>query len=808
MIHHYLFLAALAAALFPLQGQTRLTGRVVDENDIPVKQARVIVKNAAGEVAQAATDPTGAFSVLLPLPGDYLLNVRAEGHFELRDRPIHVDNSSEITLTLNPLREVFQSMDVNGSPSPLDLEQTGQKTALSGTEINDIPFPSSHSLRNSMRLMPGVLQDPTGALHFEGAAENQVLYTLNGFNIGNPLTGRFQTRLAIEGIRSLEFWTGRYSPEFGKGSAGVLAIHTDSGADQFRYTVTNFVPGIDTRRGFYFGNWTPRFGVSGPIWRGRAWFADNFDAQYHQAFINGLPKGQDQQSGWGGSNLLHTQVNLTPSNILFADFLINNDVQNRAGLGPLDPVSTTTNQRGREYFVSVKDQMYFGHGMLVEFGYAHNHFFNRVIPQGDQPYIISPNGRSGNYWVNSTERTARDQFLADVFLPAFHAAGTHQFKVGTDFDRLGYSADFRRTAYEQIGLQGEVISKTTFLSNGSSFKLPNYEASSYVLDTWRLRRNLQLDLGVRQDWDRLVDRVSISPRMSVAYSPFASGRTRLSAGYAITYDATDLAVFARPLDQQSMLLRYNVDGSLAGPPSVTAFVIDNPHLKAPRSFNWSGGVDQELPHRILAGVHYLWRHGNNGFTYLATPDSIFHLTNFRSDAYHSTQISARQTFAGQYEWMASYTHSRAVSNAVLNLSIDQPLQVQENLGPLPWDSPNRFLASAYLPVPRTKNWAIPMLVDARTGFPFSITDETGRVIGPVDSRRFPSNFDLNLHVERRFTLHNYRFAIRVGFNNITDHLNPTAVNTVIGSPQYLHFLGFEGRHMVFRLRLFGRSRGN
>ena len=184
VIHHYLFLAALAAALFPLQGQTRLTGRVVDENDIPVKQARVIVKNAAGEVAQAATDPTGAFSVLLPLPGDYLLNVRAEGHFELRDRPIHVDNSSEITLTLNPLREVFQSMDVNGSPSPLDLEQTGQKTALSGTEINDIPFPSSHSLRNSMRLMPGVLQDPTGALHFEGAAENQVLYTLNGSTSG------------------------------------------------------------------------------------------------------------------------------------------------------------------------------------------------------------------------------------------------------------------------------------------------------------------------------------------------------------------------------------------------------------------------------------------------------------------------------------------------------------------------------------------------------------------------------------------------------------------------------------------------
>jgi hypothetical protein len=52
--------------------------------------------------------------------------------------------------------------------------------------------------------------------------ENQVLYTLNGFNISDPVSGRFTTRLPVESVRSVEYSSGRYSAEFGKGSAGAL----------------------------------------------------------------------------------------------------------------------------------------------------------------------------------------------------------------------------------------------------------------------------------------------------------------------------------------------------------------------------------------------------------------------------------------------------------------------------------------------------------------------------------------------------------------------------------------------------------
>jgi len=100
---------------------------------------------------------------------------------------------------------------------------------------------------------------------------------------------------------------------------------------------------------------------------------------------------------------------------------------------------------------------------------------------------------------------------------------------------------------------------------------------------------------------------------------------------------------------------------------------------------------------------------------------------------------------------------------------------------------------------------VAVLADARSGFPFSVVDQTGAVTGAVDSRRYPVNLDLNLHVERRFTFRGYRFALRGGFNNILDHLNPTAVNNTLGSPQFLQFFGHEGRHFVLRLRFFGRA---
>jgi hypothetical protein len=821
-----LCLAAALGLLAPLgAAELAWVGRVVDENETPVSGAVVTVRPASVAVPsggswQAHTDPTGVFTISLPEAGDYLVGVDCAGYYALHDQPVHLsDNPPETTLAVAKVREVFQSVDVNERPSPVDVAETRNQERLTGTEVNDVPYANSHSLLNSLALMPGVVEDATGAPHFNGSSSNQVLYSLNGFNITNPISGQLQTVLAVEGVRSMDFSSGRDSAELGKGTAGTLAITTDSGTDAFHYTATDFIPGVTTQGGFRLGNWYPRAGISGPIVRGRAWFSDTIFLQYDQGFVTGLPAGQNTRDGFAGSNLLHTQVNTSPGNILFADFLVNLDNEGRYGLGALDPVSTTTTTHAREYFASLKDQVYFGHGTLVEFGYAHNYFLGTQTPQGQNLYEFSPVGRTGNYFVRSRQTASRDEGMVQGHLPAFHLAGPHRLEAGVDGDLLEYNAAFHRTGYELIGLNGQVLSTTLFQGSGV-FGLHDGEMSWYLLDDWRISKRLQLNLGVRQDWERRLDGWAWSPRAAFSWSPFATARTRVSGGYAVTHDAVTMELLGLPLDQGAITTQYNASGAATGPPAQTMFARGPGPWELPRATNWTLNVDHSLTSRLHATVKYLRRRGTDGFVYENTlaPDAppyelplpnaqaagLYQLTNLRRDDYNSFQVSVRQRFSGQFEWMAAYTRSHALSNAVLDYNAGEPLFVLPGQVPMPWDAPNRVVGWAYLPLP-WKKWAISALADARSGFPFSVEDQTGLISGAVDSHRYPAHFDLNLAIERMVTLHGYRFALRGGIDNATNRKNPTAVNNLIGSPEYLQFFGDEGRHFVVRIRFFGKA---
>ena len=78
------------------------------------------------------------------------------------------------------------------------------------------------------------------------------------------------------------------------------------------------------------------------------------------------------------------------------------------------------------------------------------------------------------------------------------------------------------------------------------------------------------------------------------------------------------------------------------------------------------------------------------------------------------------------------------------------------------------------------------------------------MLGVPNSDRYPNYLNLNLHLEWTTHLFGYRFALRGGLNNITDHHNYTVVNNVYGSPHFLMFYGTTGRHFVIRLRWLGR----
>ena len=104
----------------------------------------------------------------------------------------------------------------------MDVDKTAAERKLTGTEVIDIPYTPTRDLRVALTLIPGVLQDATGQLHFAGGAERQTLYLLDGFDFSDPLTGTLDAHLSVDSVRAIDWFSGRYSPEFGKGSGGAL----------------------------------------------------------------------------------------------------------------------------------------------------------------------------------------------------------------------------------------------------------------------------------------------------------------------------------------------------------------------------------------------------------------------------------------------------------------------------------------------------------------------------------------------------------------------------------------------------------
>src|SRR5260370_94997 len=203
--------------------------------------------------------------------------------------------------------------------------------------------------------------------------------------------------------------TSQLAAEFGEGSAGVVAVETKQGDDRIRYSATNFIPGIRNDKGWRLGSWTPRFGVTGPIYKGRAWFSETFTGQYDETIIRELPPGQDASKSWRYTNLVRGHVNLTPSNILYGGFLSSVWTARRTGLSAINPPEATLDRRSRQSFFDIKDQIYFGHGALAEFGFAANRVFQRQIPQGDAFYIMTPNGTHGNFYIDGVQQPSRNQ---------------------------------------------------------------------------------------------------------------------------------------------------------------------------------------------------------------------------------------------------------------------------------------------------------------------------------------------------------------------------------------------------------------
>ncbi|MGP8245227.1 MAG: carboxypeptidase regulatory-like domain-containing protein [Bryobacteraceae bacterium] len=805
-----------------LAAQTNLAGRVVDETGAGVAGAGVEFRGASSSVS-ASTDSAGNFRVTLPAAGEYEIRAERQGFYVFHEAGRMLDADTEhITITLNHQREFSERVDVNASPPVVDPAQPADHREVDNTEMLNVPYPAPQDYRNALQLFDRVVQDNGGRYHLNGGDSNQVNYTLDGFNISNPVTGQLDARMNIDSVESIALEGSRFSAENGRGSAGTLELTSRMGDDHWRFSVTNFFPGVSTDGGFHINKWTPRVEVSGPIKKGRAWFHNGMDAFYNVDVVHGLPSGENRTHGLTVTDLSRLRIDLRRGNILTAGLLTDLGETSRLGLSFVNPAQTTTNERQALFVSSIRDQQYFRGGALVEFGFADTRGLTRDLPQGNQLYQLTPFGTAGNYYISTDQHFYRQQALGTLFLPVYRWHGTHLVKLGMDFERESFHEWTVFNPYEVLNADQTVTRYVTFV--GAPFQEgKNFEGGQYVEDHWSPREDLTIEAGARAEWNEIVRELETAPRLAASWAPPALGGTKLSAGWGLYYDPIYLGLVTTPPGQASLATFYASDGSVAGPVE-TQFSVNRNALKTPYFRVASMAAERMLSANFTGRIEFMNRTGDHGFSFVpaaaAANDlflngATFYLGNSRQDSYRAVTLSVKHSFSGKFEWSAGYTRSSARSNEAVTYSLANPIFAPQMPGPLAWDAPNRIHAWGWAPVPRRRlprrlqvligDTTAALLAEYRTGLPFSAVTQQGFVDGPVNSLRLPGYVNVNLHFERKFHAMHYLWAWRFGMDNLTNHLNPNAVNNVIGTPEFLSYGRGQARAFAVRLRLLGRK---
>jgi len=412
------------------------------------------------------------------------------------------------------------------------LPETGSTVyRFTQDDITDLPLGEATPFNQLLLQAPGVVQDSFGQLHVRGDHAD-LQYRINGVIIPESISGFGQT-LDTRFFDSVNLLTGALPAQYGYRTAGVVDIHTKTGAltqgGDASLTVGSFWtvnPSLE-----YGGTSGPvdyyvtgqflynQIGIENPT---SSYYPIHDDTSQGKGFgyVSYLLSNTSRMSFFFGSSNSYFQVPNSPG--VPPAYSLDGSVDASGNIVPTSFNSSNLDETQREltYYGVVayqdKPSGYFDYQVALFSRYTQTQFFPDY--QGDLTF----NGVATNLYQSSWQTGVQ----ADG---AYRLTDVHTLRGGFNYSLENAIND--NTSYVFPGQPGaQTPGQGSFPIVQDAGKVA-YLYGLYIQDEWKPTQVLTINFGLRADlMNAYVDASQLSPRIGMVYE--FSPQTSMHAGYA------------------------------------------------------------------------------------------------------------------------------------------------------------------------------------------------------------------------------------------------------------------------------------
>ncbi|MEO6236918.1 MAG: TonB-dependent receptor [Vicinamibacterales bacterium] len=646
-----------------------LIGTVKDEAGGALSGAQVRISSPAliGGRAALTTNQKGQLRFAALPPGPYVLDIEFPGFTTYHEEDIRIGANATIERTaVLKLAGLAESLVVQGAGSRIEARDPGFGTRFGPEDLRAIPTRRS-SMFDFIRVAPGISptspsNGTTTTVSAFGSGTNENQFLIDGTNFTCPCNGVARAEPGIDFIQEVQVESVGASAEFGNAQGAVINVVTRQGSERFLYDASYYgqtagltsqpirlsIPGSGQRESGYeragYRDLTTNLG--GPAVRDRLWFFTGYqrvrDYDSQPGTDPNLPRTYEQDKIFA-----KLTWKLAPNWRLVQSF------HDEFWVSPEQPTLVRPFEATLRAHASVP-AVTFGH--LTHTLSANTLWDVRlgrfVYSRADDPStgIRTTPGRSDS--VTGVSSGAPQQFSALTLIRTTAKAtithyrpgllgADHEFKTGVQVERGEHrSPSIIPTGVRFVDSNGQMSQSISSAPSNSGGVF--IAAAGFVSDALTLGDRLTINAGLRFDRSRAISQDLhtvdlegretddivrglgslytwnvLSPRLGVTTKLTADGRTILRASYGRFYQGVltgELGLFHPGVAPVST----NAFNPATGDYTRLVSVVDNKinlqlnrEMRAPRSDEFSIGVDREVGHRLAVAIAYVRKDGRD-----------------------------------------------------------------------------------------------------------------------------------------------------------------------------------------------------